>query len=77
MLLEIRDRYSPNDPDFVRPLWAAVRDHPDARNTQEAVDNWLIALCQTTQRDLAWLFDDVWRWPLSDRVKRVSRQFPR
>lgn len=77
MLLEIRDRYSPNDPDFARRLWAAVRDRPDARSTQEAVDNWIIALCQTTQRDLAWLFDDVWRWPVSDRVKRVSRQFPR
>ncbi len=76
MVLEIRDRYSPNDPTFAQRLWTAVRDRPDATSTQAAVDNWIIALCQTTQRNLVWLFEDVWRWPVSDRAKRAVQQLP-
>lgn len=76
MLLEIRDRYSPNDPTFAQRLWAAVRDRPDATSTETAVDNWIISLCETTQRNLVWLFEDVWRWPVSDRAKRAVRHLP-
>ena len=77
MLLEVRDRYSPNDPTFAKRLWAAVRDRPDATSTQAAVDNWIIALSETTQHNLVWLFEDVWRWPVSDRAKRAVRHLPR
>ena len=63
-------------PNGAERLWTAVRDRPDATSTQAAVDNWIIALCQTTQRNLVWLFEDVWRWPVSDRAKRAVQQLP-
>lgn len=46
-------------------LWHEVGKSPDAKTTQEGIDNFILAACAAADKDLSDLFTSQWRWPMS------------
>ncbi len=60
--------------DFLLKLWKEVANRPDAKTTQEAVDNFMLAASAASGNNLAWLFKNKWRWPISDAASQEALQ---
>jgi hexosaminidase len=50
---------------YIEKLWHEVAKRPEARTTQDAVDNLVIAASRAAGHNLSRLFKDTWRWPVS------------
>jgi hypothetical protein len=50
---------------FFLKIWKRVHEQPAATTEQGAIDNFFLACCYTTGRDLRGLFVDQWRWRIS------------
>ena len=61
-LMELVNVYG--DP-FLQQIWQEVDQRPNAGTTQDAVDNFIIASSITAGENLANLFVNEWKWPLS------------
>ncbi len=61
-LFALKERYG--EP-FVAALWHEAATLPAAESTQAAVDNFVRAASAAAGEDLAPLFRDEWRWPVS------------
>jgi|GEM_PF-3660285 len=78
-LFELHNRYG--DP-FVNQIWQEVENRPDAPTTQDAIDNFIISASITANENLADLFANEWRWPLSNSANQRlidlfgTRSFP-
>ncbi|HEX5181718.1 MAG TPA: immunoglobulin domain-containing protein [Allosphingosinicella sp.] len=62
-LFRLRRDYGGND--FVSKLWHEAALRPAAATTQDAVDNFVVAASKAANRNLANLFINQWRWPVS------------
>jgi len=56
--------------DFLRKFFRQVATRPSAVTTQDAVDNFVVAASSAADQDLAPLFKDQWRWPVSKGVMK-------
>ncbi|WP_276484756.1 hypothetical protein [Paraflavitalea pollutisoli] len=59
---------------FVTKLWKSVSKRPVAKSTQDAVDNFFLASCEATNRNLSRVFQS-WKWPLSKTALAESSKF--
>lgn len=55
---------------FIPALWRQVATQPDALTTQDAIDNWVVAASAAAGRDLAPLFLERWRFPVSPAARQ-------
>lgn len=55
--------------DFVKRLWPAAATRPAAQSTEDAIDNFVVAASMAARKDLASLFADRWRWPVSTSAR--------
>jgi len=69
--LDLRDRYGA---DFTQRFFWEVQRLPDARTTQDAVDNFILAASAGADRNLSNLFVNTWRWPLSPAARQQLQQ---
>jgi hypothetical protein len=60
---------------FVRNIWKKAALRPDAKTTQDAVDNFFLAACAAANKNLTALFKS-WRWPLSESARAKAAQYP-
>lgn len=60
---------------FLRNIWKNVALRPDAKTTQDAVDNFFLASCATANKNLTTVFQS-WRWPLSAGAINAASQWP-
>ena len=63
--------------DFVNRLWQAAGKRPVAQNTQDAVDNFIVAASQAAGKDLGPQFVDRWHWPLSPAGSQAASEAAR
>jgi hypothetical protein len=61
---------------FIRQLWKEVAKRPEAKTTQQAVDNFVLAASKAAGQDLTDLFTTTWRWPVSDAARQEARGTP-
>jgi len=54
---------------FALRLWKEVAERPDANTDQDAVDNMVIATSRTAGSNLARIFEEELRWPVSAAAK--------
>jgi len=54
---------------YVGRLWQAVGKRPAAKTAQEEIDNIVVAASVAAGKDLAPLFSQTWRWPVSAAAK--------
>lgn len=59
---------------FIEQFWHEVDRRPRARSTQDAVDNFILAACAASGKDLTKQFTEEWRWPMSEEAKRQVAQ---
>lgn len=69
-LFDLTDRFGN---DFVTNIWKNIEKQPDAKNTQEALDNFIIASSLTAKNNLCNLFN-FYKWPVSDSAKKTINQ---
>jgi hypothetical protein len=80
LLYETARRYDPlpseiqEGPDFFQRLWINVSHRPDRRSTQDALDNLILAACETVNRNLTGYFSTTLRWPISPAALMEARQ---
>jgi PKD repeat protein len=60
---------------FIQNIWKKSGQRPTAITTQDAVDNFFIASCQSANKNLTTLFQ-TWRWPLSAKAITEAAQYP-
>lgn len=73
ILFDLRERYG--DP-ILQWIWKEVDLRPDAEITQDAVDNFVMAACAATEKNLTGLFANRYRWPVSSAaVKEAINRF--
>ncbi len=58
--------------EFVKRLWHAAGEMPKAATTQDAVDNFILAASRAAGKNLAPLFADRWRWPVSPAAREAA-----
>ena len=59
-------------PKFAARLWKDVAKRPEAKSTQDAIDNFVLAASTAAGKDLGPLFAETWRWPVSESAKREA-----
>ncbi len=61
---------------FLQRFFREVAEMPDAKSTQDAVDNMVIAASRASGRNLVPIFESFWRWPVGTRTidKLVERE---
>lgn len=69
--LDLRDRYGD---DFTQRFFWEVQRLPKTRNTQDAVDNFVLAASAGADRNLSDLFTKTWRWPLSNQARQQLKR---
>ncbi len=57
---------------FVARLWKEAAKRPEAKSTQDAIDNFVLAASAAAGKDLGPLFGETWRWPLSESARREA-----
>ena len=57
-------------------FWKQVAQRPTATTDQQAIDNFFLASCYTTQQDLSNLFVSQWRWPISSAALLEASDIP-
>ena len=62
---------------FVNRLWREAAKRPSATSTQDAVDNFFLAACAASNRNLTTLFTEKWRWPISPAAQSAAAGYPR
>lgn len=73
ILFDLRKRFG--NP-FTQWIWKEVDLRPDADTTQEAVDNFVLAACAATEKNLTDLFVQRYRWSVSSAaVKEAITRF--
>lgn len=73
ILFDLRKRFG--NP-FTQWIWKEVDLRPDAETTQEAVDNFVLAACAATEKNLTDLFVQRYRWSVSSAaVKEAITRF--
>ena len=60
---------------FVDRLWQEVGRRPAAATTQDAVDNFILAASAAGNANLTAVFEQTWRWPVSDAAKREAERY--
>ena len=60
---------------FLRGIWKNAALQPDAVTTQDAVDNFFLAVCATANKNLTSLFQS-WRFPLSTNAITAASKYP-
>lgn len=60
---------------FVETLWQEVDKRPDAQTTQDAVDNFAIALSISASYNLISKIEGEWKWPVSEAAKAEIRAY--
>lgn len=60
---------------FLKNIWKNAALRPDATTTQDAVDNFFLAVCATANKNLTALFQS-WRFPLSNTAIAAALQYP-
>lgn len=66
-LLRVRRDFS--DAGFPMRIWREVDARPNATTTQQAVDNMVLAVSVAAGKNLTRIFEEDWRWPLSQAAK--------
>ena len=61
---------------FDMNFWKQVAQRPTATTDQQAIDNFFLASCYTTQQDLSNLFVSQWRWPISSAALLEASNIP-
>lgn len=49
---------------FIKRIWKRVGEQPDATNTEEASDNFIVAASLAAKKDLTEFFEKKWKWPV-------------
>ncbi len=62
--------------DFVKELWKETGKRPNAKTTQDAVDNFVLAASAAAGKNLTQLFTIQWRWPVSEKALAEAKQYP-
>lgn len=58
--------------DFIKRLWTAVGEQPEADSTEDAVDHFVVAASRAARTDLSTQFVEGWRWPVSEKARRIT-----
>lgn len=53
---------------FLQRFFREVAGMPDAKTTQDAVDNMVVAASKASGRNLVPIFESFWRWPVGKRT---------
>jgi len=61
-------------PSYAGRLWQEVGRRPEARSTEDAIDNFVLAASVAAGEDLTSVFADTWRWPVSDAAKQEAEE---
>jgi hypothetical protein len=61
-------------PKFAARLWKEAARRPEAKSTQDAIDNFVLAASTAAGQDLGPLFVETWRWPVSASARREAAQ---
>ena len=61
--------------EWVKKVWKEAELLPKKQNTQDAVDNFIIASSRAANQNLIPLFTS-WRWPIGPRVESVLKGLP-
>jgi hypothetical protein len=61
---------------FLTRFWQEIANRPDAISEQDALDNFFLAACAASGRNLTILFADRWRWPLSASARSGASVYP-
>jgi hypothetical protein len=59
-------------PKLVARLWKEAAKRPEAKSTQDAIDNFVLAASTAAGKDLGPLFAETWRWPVSESARREA-----
>jgi len=61
---------------FLQRFFREVAGLPDAKSTQDAVDNMVVAASRASGRNLVPIFESFWRWPAGKRTldKLIERE---
>jgi hypothetical protein len=65
----MRARRDYSDDAFPLRVWREVDARPNASTTQAAIDNLVMATSVAAGKNLVSVFEELWRWPLSEAIK--------
>ena len=71
-LMRVRKDYG--SADFPQKVWIEVGLRPNATTTQAAIDNLVLAASIAANKNLTRVFEQTWRWPVSDAAELEAEQ---
>lgn len=73
MLYELRNRFGNL---WLENIWKITKTKPAATNIDDIVYNFITSCADSVYLDLTYLFDEYYRWPVSQSAKNYMAKYP-